>query len=75
MLFIDPGLIGQGIGRLLLDVAVRAPGATTVDVNEQNPDTVGFCLHVGFHEVSRDSRDGLGKAYPILHQALPDGGP
>ena len=73
MLFIDPALMGQGIGRLLLDVAVRDLGATLVDVNEQNPDAVGFYLHYDFELVSRDPLDGLGKPYPILHLALPGG--
>ena len=73
MLFIDPALMGQGIGRLLLDVAVRDLGATLVDVNEQNPDAVGFYLHYDFELVSRDPLDGLGKPYPILHLALPEG--
>jgi putative acetyltransferase len=73
MLFIDPALMGRGIGRLLLDVAVSDLGATLVDVNEQNPDAVGFYLHYGFELVSRDPLDGLGKPYPILHLALPEG--
>ena len=54
MLFIDPALMGQGIGRLLLEFAVKDLGATLVDVNEQNPDAVGFYLHYGFELVSRD---------------------
>ena len=42
-----------------------------VDVNEQNPDAVGFYKHVGFEVTSRSPLDGMGKPFPILHMALP----
>ena len=70
MLFLSPERMGQGIGRLLLDVAIREMGVTRVDVNEQNPDAVGFYEHCGFQVVDRDPLDGLGKPYPILHMEL-----
>lgn len=72
MLFLDPAVRGQGGGRLLLQHAVTVFGATTVDVNEQNPQAVGFYLHEGFHQVGRSALDGLGKPYPLLHLALPN---
>jgi putative acetyltransferase len=46
-------------------------GASTVDVNEQNPQAVGFYLHEGFQQVGRSPLDGLGKPYPLLHLSLP----
>jgi len=70
MLFLAPERRGQGLGRLLLEVAVREMGVTKVDVNEQNPGAVGFYAHCGFRVVSRDPLDGLGKPYPILHMEL-----
>jgi len=48
MLFIDPDRRGQGIGRQLLDHARARHDTLTVDVNEQNPQAVGFYLHYGF---------------------------
>lgn len=66
MLFVDPAQRGQGIGRTLMDHAL-AHGARTVDVNEQNPQAVGFYLRLGFVQYDRSEVDGLGKPFPILH--------
>jgi putative acetyltransferase len=71
MLFLDPPVRGQGGGKLLLDHAVRVFGGTSLDVNEQNPQAVGFYLHQGFEVIGRSPLDGLGKPYPLLHLALP----
>jgi putative acetyltransferase len=49
-----------------------ALGARRVDVNEQNPQALGFYRRFGFEVVSRDAVDGLGLPYPILHCALPE---
>ncbi len=43
---------------------------TKVDVNEQNPQAVGFYEHMGFRLVSKSELDGEGKPYPILHMQL-----
>ena len=43
----------------------------TVDVNEQNPQAVGFYRHYGFIQVARSPLDGEGKPFPLLHMALP----
>ena len=67
MLFLHPAARGQGAGRRLLTYAVETLGATTLDVNEQNAQAVGFYLHMGFAVVGRSERDGLGKPYPLLH--------
>src|SRR4051812_28468677 len=48
MLFIHPDWRGQGIGRALIRYAVDERGATTLDVNEQNNQALGFYLRMGF---------------------------
>ena len=60
----------QGIGSLLLGYAIDELGARAVDVNEQNPDAVGFYECSGFAVIGRSPLDGQGKPYPILHMAL-----
>jgi putative acetyltransferase len=70
MLFISPDQRGQGIGSLLIRYAIDHQGATKVDVNEQNPQAVGFYQHMGFNQTGRSPVDGQGKPYPILHMAL-----
>ncbi|QHG65855.1 acetyltransferase [Pseudomonas putida] len=72
MLFIDPDLRGQGIGRELLDFCRRSRDTLSVDVNEQNPQAVGFYLHYGFVQTGRSPLDGEGRPFPLLHMALPD---
>lgn len=67
MLFIDPAWRGKGIGRRLLTHAVEEIGATTIDVNEQNEQAVGFYLRMGFEVEGRSDLDGLGKPFPLLH--------
>ncbi|MEP7271974.1 MAG: acetyltransferase [Acidobacteriota bacterium] len=69
-LFIDPAGRGTGIGRNLLRYAVDNLGVTTVDVNEQNEQAVGFYLHMGFVTEGRSETDGLGKPFPLLHMRL-----
>ncbi|CAB5584226.1 Uncharacterized N-acetyltransferase YjaB [Pseudomonas putida] len=70
MLFIEPGLRGKGIGRTLLDHARRSRSQMSVDVNEQNPDAVGFYLHYGFIQTGRSPLDGEGRPFPLLHLSL-----
>ncbi|WP_236620534.1 acetyltransferase [Pseudomonas sp. ATCC 13867] len=72
MLFIDPELRGRGIGRALLDFVREARGALSVDVNEQNPQAVGFYRHYGFVQTGRSPTDGEGRPFPLLHMGLPD---
>lgn len=70
MLFIHPAWRGQGGGGRLLCHAVTVFGATTLDVNEQNAQAVGFYLRMGFEVVGRSELDSLGKPYPLLHMRL-----
>lgn len=67
MLFIHPDVRGQGAGRALLTHAIEQLGARTLDCNEQNPQALGFYLHMGFEVVGRSEIDGFGKPYPLLH--------
>jgi putative acetyltransferase len=67
MLFLDPAYRGQGGGSLLLTHAFANFAATAVDVNEQNPQAIGFYEHHGFRTVSRSETDTSSKPYPILH--------
>lgn len=71
MLFIDPAVKGQGIGRTLLDHAHSLKGRLDVDVNEQNPLALGFYLKYGFVRTGRSETDGEGKPFPIIHLSQP----
>lgn len=71
MLFIEPDLRGKGIGRALLDHARSWRSQMSVDVNEQNPEAVGFYLHYGFVQTGRSPLDGEGRPFPLLHLSLP----
>lgn len=70
MLFVLDEMRGQGVGSALLHYAFEHMQATKVDVNEQNPQAVGFYLHKGFKQVARSPLDGMGKPFPILHLQL-----
>ena len=70
MLFIDPAWRGRGVGRRLLVYAIDTFGATLVDVNEQNPQAIGFYLRMGFEVVGRSELDSAGKPFPLLHMRL-----
>lgn len=71
MLFIEPDLRGKGIGRALLDHARSSCNQMSVDVNEQNPEAIGFYLHYGFVQTGRSPLDGEGRPFPLLHLSLP----
>ncbi len=67
MLFVHPSWRGQGIGRRLMTYAMTTLGATLVDVNEQNPQAVGFYMRMGFEVIGRSVLDSTGKPFPLLH--------
>ncbi len=69
MLFVDACYRGQKIGTALLDYVMTKNGVTTVDVNEQNTQTVEFYRRRGFIIVGRDALDDQGRPYPTLHLA------
>lgn len=70
MLFIDPQHRGQGLGKQLLGYAVEHMNADKLDVNEQNPQALGFYIKQGFEVIGRTEHDGLGQPYPLLHLRL-----
>ncbi|MGH2420084.1 GNAT family N-acetyltransferase [Pseudomonas canadensis] len=74
MLFIDPQHRGQGLGRQLLRYAVEHLNADELEVNEQNPQALGFYLKQGFEVIGRTEHDGLGQPYPLLHMRLRSSG-
>ncbi|MFP5426437.1 MAG: GNAT family N-acetyltransferase [Gammaproteobacteria bacterium] len=70
MLFVAPEQRGKGVGKRLLHYAIDELNAERLDVNEQNPQALGFYLHEGFEIVGRSATDGLGQPYPLLHLQL-----
>ncbi len=67
MLFLRPGSRGHGYGRKLLQYAVERHGVKYLDVNEQNPEALGFYEHCGFAVYGRSEADGQGNPFPLLH--------
>ena len=70
MLFLRPDVRGKGIGKKLIRFAIDEKGIRKVDVNEQNPQAIGFYRHMGFEVVSRSPLDPQGKPFPILSMEL-----
>jgi putative acetyltransferase len=70
MLFVHSAAHGQGFGRALVEHAIKATGATEVEVNEQNPQAIGFYEHMGFHVHARLPVDGQGRPFPLLVMRL-----
>ena len=66
MLFVSPRHLRKGIGKRLVDMAVRNHDAIFVDVNEQNPDARAFYEKLGFVESGRTETDGQGNPFPII---------
>lgn len=66
MLFVVPSCFGRGMGKQLIAFATIHYGVQYVDVNEQNPQAVGFYRHIGFKETARTSHDEQGNPFPIL---------
>lgn len=70
MLFVAPESRGTGVGKQLLQLAIEQLQVDEVDVNEQNPQGVGFYLHMGFEQTGRSELDGEGNPFPLLHLKL-----
>ena len=65
-----PEARGRGVGRALLAHAVEHARVRTLDVNEQNPQAVGFYEHEGFVVAGRSPVDDAGRPFPLLHMRL-----
>lgn len=70
MLFVLDAARGKGVGKALLQYAIKHLGVNKVDVNEQNPMAIDFYKHMGFHVELRSPFDDMGKPFPILHMTL-----
>jgi putative acetyltransferase len=70
MLFVVPQARGTGIGRQLIFYAVDELDVRYVDVNEQNPQAVGFYEKMGFEIFGRSEIDAQGNPYPLLRMRL-----
>lgn len=66
-LFIDPDARGSGAGRALVERALIDNPGLLVDVNEQNPQAIGFYERMGFRAIGRSPLDDQGRAYPLVH--------
>lgn len=66
MLFVSPDYFGKGIGKELATFAITQYKVNYVDVNEQNPQAIGFYRHIGFKEFERTEIDEQGNPFPIL---------
>lgn len=72
MLFVDAGFRGKGYGSLLLKKALVENKVCRVDVNEDNPQALGFYESQGFVVKSRSELDSAGRPFPILHMETLD---
>jgi len=70
MLFISPESRGKGVGAALCKHVINNSNVVKVDVNEQNPQAIGFYEHMGFKVIGRSPLDGQGKPFPLLHMEL-----
>ena len=70
MLFIHNDVRGKGLGKKLYEFMKDKTGLTKVDVNEQNPQAIGFYEKLGFKQIRRSEKDASGKNYPIIHMSL-----
>lgn len=70
MLFVSNESRGNGIGKRLVEYAIEVLNANYVDVNEQNPQALGFYKHMGFKVFKRSEFDEQGNPFPILHMKL-----
>lgn len=65
---------GTGIGSALLAHAIKEMHVSEVDVNEENPQALGFYLRHGFEPYSRHDLDTEGKPHPIIEMKLKNRG-
>lgn len=61
---------GRGVGRVLLDFAVKERFVTKTSVNAQNAAAVAFYTGYGFRETERSPVDSEGKHYPVINMEI-----
>ena len=66
-LFVDPQFKRRGMGRLLVQHALKAHPHLTLDVNAQNTAARRFYEQLGFVVQTRSELDSQGRNYPLLH--------
>lgn len=67
MLFIAPSEHGKGLKERLLQYGMERHGVRRLTVNEQSPQAIGFCQHMGFAVYQRTDRDEQGNPYPLFY--------
>lgn len=70
MLFVSNESRGNGVGKRLVEYAIKELNVNYVDVNEQNPQAVGFYKHMGFKVFKKSELDEQGNPFPILNMKL-----
>ncbi|WP_297631208.1 GNAT family N-acetyltransferase [uncultured Clostridium sp.] len=70
MLFVSNENRGNGNGKRLVEYAIKKLNVIYVDVNEQNPQALGFYEHMGFEVFKRSECDEQGNQFPILYMKL-----
>ena len=70
MLFVSNESRGNGIGKKLVEYAIDVLNVNYVDVNEQNPQALGFYKHMRFQVFEKSELDEQGNPFPILHMKL-----
>lgn len=67
MLFVAPEFRGFGLGKQLINYAIKNFDVNKLTVNEQNPQAIGFYEYLGFETYRRTETDDAGNPYPILY--------
>lgn len=66
MLFVSPYHLRQGLGKQLVELALKNHQVIYVDVNEQNVQAKAFYEHLNYEIYGRSETDDQGNPYPIL---------
>ena len=66
-LFVEPDHRGSGVGRTLVEHALKLYPELTTDVNEQNEQAIGFYERLNFRRTGRSESDSQGRPYPLIH--------
>lgn len=68
--FVEPTLQGGGVGRALIDHAMKLKGELNLEVYTDNKKTVAFYQRLGFEELSRRSEDDEGLPFENIQMRL-----